>query len=98
MPQGRTKIYQAASVWQDFYDVIEYDATDVDDVSVTSDVKVRASGNVITVCGAEEDDLVEVYSFSGALMKRDRGNARIILDAEGVYIIKVGNDSFKVRL
>ena len=70
----------------------------VKDVSVSSDVKVHASGNVITVSGAEEDDLVEVYSFSGALMKRDRGNARIILDAEGVYIVKVGNDSFKVRL
>ena len=174
VPKGKTSIYQAAAVWQDFYDIREYDDEDDETYLLTfkteggsfvqsieggksygisivanagweihsatfngtdithqltgtryttpvitedselnvvfrqkdnrvgavapTDVKVRAWAGTIHVSGADERADVVVYDASGVAVKNAQGNGSISLDTEGVFIIKVDGETFKVRL
>jgi hypothetical protein len=62
-----------------------------------SEVKVYASNKSIIVTGAEENAQVFVYGLNGAPVASAIGNATFILES-GVYIVKVGEETFKVRL
>ncbi len=62
-----------------------------------TDVKVYASNSSITVTGAAENTIVAVYSINGALVTSSVGNSTFSLES-GVYIVKVGSETFKVRL
>ena len=50
VPEGKTKIYQSAGVWQDFYDIQEYDATGIGDLSPDKepDVIYNLQGQKVT--------------------------------------------------
>ena len=63
----------------------------------TSKVKVYAYNGTIKVAGAEDDAEVEVYNAGGMLVANGEGNCSISLDS-GIYIVKVGNETFKVGL
>ncbi len=62
-----------------------------------SEVKVYASNKIITIAGAEENAHVSVYGINGAFITSAIGNATITLES-GVYVVKVGEETFKVRL
>ena len=62
-----------------------------------SEVKVYASNKSITINGAEENAPVSVYGINGALVTSAVGNATFTLES-GVYVVKVGEETFKVRL
>ncbi|MBO4674412.1 MAG: T9SS type A sorting domain-containing protein [Bacteroidaceae bacterium] len=62
-----------------------------------SNVKVCVNSNTITVKGAKDDAPVEVYSINGVKVTSSVGNASISLQS-GAYIVRVGNETFKVRL
>ncbi len=63
----------------------------------TSKVKVYAYNGTIKVTGAEDDAEVEVYNTGGIRIADGEGNCSILLDS-GIYIVKVGNETFKVSL
>ena len=63
----------------------------------TSKVKVYAYNGTVKVAGAEDDAEVEVYNAGGIRIAEGEGNCSISLDS-GIYIVKVGNDTFKVSL
>lgn len=63
-----------------------------------SDVKVTAYDGTVTVSGADPDDLIKAYTTSGNLVKSARGNTTITLDKDETYIIKVGMETYKVRM
>lgn len=184
IPRGKTKIYQAAGVWQDLYDIQEFEEggggsgdegntayitvkqgtggavkyvvemgkayqfviepeanweintatfngnditwllnngqfttpviTGNSEISVVfkqkidgimaptrnSDIKVSAYNGTVTVMvsGAEPDDLIKAYTTSGSLVKSASGNTTITLDKDETYIIKVGMETYKVRM
>jgi len=62
-----------------------------------SNVKVYAGNKVITVTGAEENAAVNVYSTNGILVKSSSGNVTLPLEG-GIYVVKVGKETFKVCL
>ena len=63
----------------------------------TSKVKVYAYNGTIKVVGAEDDAEVEVYNTGGIRIADGEGNCSISLDP-GIYIVKVGNETFKISL
>ena len=63
----------------------------------TSKVKVYAYNGTIKVAGAEDYTEVEVYNAGGILIANGEGNCSMTLDS-GIYIVKVGNETFKVSL
>lgn len=71
--------------------------TNVKAIPSMSEVKVYASNKNITITGAEENAPVSVYGINGALVTSAVGNATFTLES-GVYVVKVGEETFKVRL
>ena len=69
----------------------------IKEMTSMTDVKVYASNSSITVTGAAENTIVAVYSLNGALVTSSVGNSTFSLES-GVYIVKVGSETFKVRL
>lgn len=63
-----------------------------------SDIKVYTSSNNITITGADRDAKVSVFDTNGRQVKTATGNATISIDNGGIYIVKVGNETFKVCL
>ena len=61
-------------------------------------VKVYAKGNIIVVNGAKVNDSVNVYNTDGKQMKSCLGEGKISVGKDGIYIVKVGNETFKVCL
>lgn len=60
-------------------------------------VKVYAANNQIVIEGAESSDRVMISNFSGRLIYSGVGNLNINLPS-GLYIVKVGDQSFKIQL
>ena len=71
--------------------------TNVKEMPSMSNVKVYASNKSITVTGAEENEQVLVYGINGLPVASAVGNTSFSLES-GVYIVKVGKETFKVRL
>ena len=71
--------------------------TNVKAIPSMSEVKVYASNKNITITGAEENAPVSVYGINGAFVTSAVGNATFTLES-GVYVVKVGEETFKVRL
>lgn len=66
--------------------------------ATASNIKVQASAGTVTISGADLNAPVSIYTTSGMLVKSAKGNATLSLDSDGVYIIKVGEETFKVRM
>ena len=62
---------------------------------VTGAVKVTVAGNEISVEGAGDSDVVEVYTVSGQLVYS--GQARTVaVPTPGIYLVKVAGQTAKV--
>lgn len=77
--------------------VFRQTSTGVKDRHVDTSVKVYANGNSISVKGTDTDTPISVYSTNGSIVTSAIGNAVIPLGS-GIYIVKVGTESFKVAL
>ena len=77
--------------------VFRQEGNGVKERSEAPKVKVYASNKAITVAGVDDHAAVNVYSTNGILVKSSSGNVTLPLES-GVYIVKVGKDTFKVCL
>ena len=66
-----------------------------------NNIKVYGYDNTLTVLGAENGGNISVFDMNGKLITSQKAfgeNDTISLDNDGLYIVKVGNKSFKVIL
>lgn len=93
VPIGSIEKYKAADVWKDFNIFAGVDDITADD----SGVAVRTVGRDITISGAPDDALVEVYNTAG--MTVYSGTAKTIAaPASGLYIVRVAGTTHKVAV
>lgn len=97
VPQGSIEAYKAADVWKEFANIVEYDATAIEDVTDDAPAfELTAGGIQLT---AAEGKAVAVYSVGGELVEKfdSYANEEIVLD-KSVYILRVGGKAVKVKL
>ena len=97
VPQGSLEAYKAADVWGDFTNIVEFDATAIEDIEDDAPaLKVTAGGIQFTDA---EGKAVAVYTATGALVEKidNYAGEEIALD-KGVYIIRVGGKAVKIKL
>ena len=72
--------------------------TDIAVADTESDIRIMANDGRITVLGAKPDTTIRVYDTSGRLVTSfcANGGSDIRLDAKGVYVVKVGDTTYKV--
>lgn len=65
--------------------------------ATSSSVKVCVSGHTVFIDGVAPNDAVHIYDLSGSLICVTRNNT-IDLPISGIYILKIGNKSFKLAI
>ena len=97
VPQESIEAYKAADYWKDFTNIVEFDATAIENVSDDAPVFDVTVGG-IKFTGAE-GKAVAVYSAAGALVEKIASYAgEEITLGKGVYILRVGGKTVKVKL
>ena len=97
VPKGTLATYQAADTWKNFWDIQEFDVTAIENVEdVTPAFEITSSGIQFT---AAEGKVIAIYTANGALVEKidNYAGEEIILD-KGLYIVRVGNETMKIRL
>ena len=97
VPQGALDAYQAADTWKNFWDIQEFDVTAIENVEdVTPAFEITSSGIQFT---AADGKAIAIYAPNGALVEKidNYAGEEIALD-KGVYIVRVGNNTMKVKL
>ena len=97
VPQGSLETYQAADTWKDFWDIQEFDATGIEGVNA-NDIAIEVTANGITLSDADSKT-VAIYSANGTRVANIDSyvGEEITLD-RGVYIVRVGSKTMKVKL
>ena len=97
VPKGTLATYQAADTWKNFWDIQEFDVTAIKNVEdVTPAFEITLSGILFT---AADGKAIAIYAPNGALVEKidNYVGEEIALD-KGVYIVRVGNKTMKVKL
>ena len=98
VPQGSIEAYKAADYWKNFENIVEFDATAIEDVTDDAPAFGITAGGVLFTAAVEGKE-VAVYAASGALIEKiDSYAGEEIALGKGVYIIRVGGKSVKVKL
>ena len=97
VPKGSLATYQKADTWKNFWNIQEFDITAIENVEdVTPAFEITSNGIQFT---AADSKTVAVYTIAGALIEKVNSYAgeTITLD-KGVYIIRIGEKTTKVKL
>lgn len=100
VPMGCYSYYWVAPIWSGFNKIVEVDNSSI--VGVSDDnMQVYVDGHNIVVTGAPIDANVRIYRINGLLVHQQRSNGENMsykTDANGTYIIVVGNKTFKLMI
>ena len=92
VPGKSINAYKAAEGWKDFLQII----AGIRGVAQDNNAGVSARNGEITVTGAADNAVVEVYSTSGALVYRGTSKT-VSVPSAGIYIVKAAGRTFKVK-
>ena len=97
VPKGTLATYQSTAIWKDFWDIQEFDATGIEGVNANY-IAIEVTANGITLSDAD-GKTVAIYSANGTRVANIGFyvGEEITLD-RGVYIVRVGSKTMKVKL
>lgn len=98
VPKGSLEAYRNAPMWREFQNIVEWDESGVEPTDAEL-LQVAVAGGEITVSGIDDNTKVELYNMSGMLVGTAVGPCTLnINSAPGVYILRAGNITRKLRL
>lgn len=98
VPQGCIDAYREAPMWKAFKTIEEEVTTGIDDIEDNSgEIRITADNGAIAVT-APEGTPVEVYAISGMKVWTGTAPARSMELAHGIYVVRAGAKTAKVRL
>ncbi len=98
VPTGSKSLYQAANQWKSFNNIVEHSVTATDHIAA-SVIKIVVQNNIALISGLTRGESLTLYSVNGLTLTKQMVNASsmtINLPAQGVYLLHVGIQSFKV--
>lgn len=98
VPKGSLEAYRNAPMWREFQNIVEWDESGVEPTDAEL-LQVAVAGGEITVSGINDNTKVEIYNMSGMLVGTAVGPCTLnVNSAPGVYILRAGNITRKLRL
>ena len=97
VPKSSLAAYKAAEVWKNFKNIVEFDPTAIENIEADAPAFEFTDGGIQLTTA--EGKAVAVYTTGGALVEKiDSYNGEEISLGKGVYVVRVGNKSVKVKL
>jgi|GEM_PF-1127289 hypothetical protein len=97
VPKGSLAEYQAAEPWKNFQNIEEMDFSGIEEVNADDDVDVRVENGSIIIEGADGNQLIEVYDIAGKMVYGSYNNSISGL-SKGLYILRIANKTYKLKL
>lgn len=100
VPKGTYQIYRSAINWGSFANIIEEETSLPSEVQ-DSKISVFSEKNSIIVKGTNIGDEISFYSLSGLLLfhtKTSQDVFKITLNADNIYLVKIGKMTYKISL
>ena len=95
VPKGCGEAYRNAPYWSEFTNINEYSS--VEDVLCNTTIKVGTYNGHITIVGAKDDAVVNIYSLCGMLLHHTTvEKANQIELSQGIYLVQVDGTIHKV--
>ena len=96
IPKNSKKAYLKSSIWSKFRNIVEYDASGVEDIAADEEIGFSVSGGVLTVNGVD-GAMIEIYDMSGRRVYE--GVSPVVSGLpRGIYLLKAGNRTAKIRI
>lgn len=98
VPTGSKTKYETANQWKDFTNIVEHTVSATTKI-IASSIKVFVQNNLIVVEGAPTGETITVYNLSGIKLYSQIAAGETMtfhISTAGVYIVTVGDQSFKV--
>ncbi len=98
VPLGTKKAYESVDPWRNFWNIVEMDFSDVDEIAIdeSADLSISVNGGEIVVNNAD-NCTISIYSLAGQLVYSNNAyNNESIALSKGVYIVKAGGKTQKV--
>ena len=96
VPKNSIPDYRISSVWSKFRNIVEYDASGIEDVTSEEEFGFSVSGGVLTVDGVD-DAMIEIYDMSGRRVYE--GMSPVVSGLpRGIYLLKAGNRTAKIHI
>lgn len=97
VPVGSKTKYEMADVWKKFWDIQEFDATGVENIT-TNHTAFKITEDGILLLNAE-GKIVTIHAVNGTVVSNiNNYNGEKIVLNKGIYIVRVGNKTIKVKL
>ncbi len=97
VPAASLHKYEISDIWENFWEIQEFDVTAIENVEdVTPAFEITSNGIQFT---AADGKAISIYAANGALVEKISNYAgeEITLN-KGVYIVRVGDKTMKVKL
>ncbi len=96
VPYGSAQLYRAAEIWQNFTNIVEFDASPIADITTTAAPEIHSTAVGITV--GNYSGTIAVYSLDGTLYRQiiTTGAPTTIPLPNGTFIIKAGEIISKI--
>ena len=96
IPKNSKKTYLESSTWSKFRNIVEYDASGIENVTSEEGIRFSVSGGVLTVTGVD-GAMIEIYDMSGRRVYE--GVSPVVSGLpRGIYLLKAGNRTAKIRI
>jgi hypothetical protein len=98
VPAGTKALYTAATVWQDFSNIVEMSSTDVNTLNGESSISLCPNPvkENLTITGLSQPSVMYIYTINGKLIKQTEvtNNSYNVSDLKaGIYIVKLLNNN-----
>ena len=98
VPTGTKVLYEAAPVWKDFGEIVEYNPTHTEHIEVST-LNTYASNGILHISGLHVGEPIRLYSVSGQLVYSGIAKfetEQIPLNTCGIYFVVVENQTIKM--
>ena len=98
VPLGCKSAYESVDPWRNFWNIVEMDFSDVDEIAIdeSADLSISVNGGEIVVNNAD-NCTISIYSLAGQpIYCNNEYNGESISLSKGIYIVKAGSKTRKV--
>lgn len=100
VPMGCHSSYWVAPVWSEFNNIVETVFSGIDQI-YNNDVHIEITNGKISISGCTNDLITRIYQINGTLLYQSETSDNVVEyepSSHGVYLVVIGNKTYKVSL